>query len=521
MNSFLSFWRVGHVAQFLAALVVSCAIALTLTITTSSLVQARDKVSDGLQIIKPVRVGAVKQVELGLNKSLVVELPRDIRDVLVANPQVADAIVRTARKIFLIGNQVGQTNIFMFDNAGNTVLSLDLKIERDIGPLEELIEKYVPGSDVTVEIANDNVVLTGTVPNPLAASRAADLARVFVTGGEATTGQFTQTATSGENGGDSAISNPDGVRAVSQVVNLLSIEGEDQVHLKVTIAEIRRSVLKQLGIDFSAVEVGQTTSASIRDAVFGAAGFAQSGGLASTLSRTTDGGSVFSATIRALERANVLRTLAEPTLTAQSGREASFLAGGEVPVPVSSSLDDNGRVVITQELRPLGVSLSFTPVVQSPERISLTVNTEVSDIDTTRPLTFTGPTAIPSIAVRRASSTIELPSGGTMILGGLLRDDIRQASSGIPYLKKVPVLGPLFGSNNFIRNETELVIMITPYLVRPTARKNLERPDKNYALNGDVKNFLFNKLNRIYGGQNADTSQGTYKYHGNVGFIYD
>lgn len=518
MKNFLSYCDTKLGYRFFTITFLSLALMLTSLWTSITPAHANDRINSGLEVLRTTHVGATKRVELGLDKSVVIELPVDTRDVLVANPDVADAIVRTARKIFLIGNRVGQTNVFMFDGAGNTILSIDLKVERDIGPLAELIEKYVPGSDVTVEIANDNVVLTGTVPNPLAASRAADLAQAFVTGGEATTGQFTQTATSAQNGGDSAISNPDDERAVSQVINLLQIEGEDQVHLKVVVAEIKRSVLKQLGVDLSAAVNGQTTATIARSSVAGALGFPQAGGIESTIFRDIGGGDSLAATIQALERANAIRTLAEPTLTAQSGREASFLAGGEIPIPVSSSADaDGGAPTVETEFRPLGVSLSFTPVVQSPERISITVNTEVSDIDTTRALTFVGPTAIPSLSVRRASSTLELPSGGTMILGGLLRDDIRQSSQGLPYLKNLPVLGPLFGSNNFIRNETELVIMVTPYLVRPQSAKKLTRPDKNYALNGDAKNFLFNRLNRLYGGK-GQGAQG--KYHGNVGFIF-
>ncbi|MEP1444113.1 MAG: type II and III secretion system protein family protein [Hyphomicrobiales bacterium] len=472
---------------------------------------------NGLQVIKAGAVGATKTVSLGLNKSVVVELPRDVRDVLVANPEVADAIVRTARKIFLIGNQVGQTNIFMFDKAGNTVLSLNLAIERDVLPLADLIEKYVPGSNVKVEIVNDNVVLTGSVPNPIAARRVADLAQAFVTGGEATTGQFTQTATSGTNGGDSAISNPDGLgRQTSQVINLLKIEGADQVHLKVVVAEIRRSVLKQLGISLSAFQNGAQPFSFSRTAVAGATGAFQAGGLAGSVARTF-GDTDFSSAVQALERANVLRTLAEPTLTAQSGREATFLAGGEVNIPTSSSFDDNGNLAIETTARTVGVSLAFTPVVQSAERISISLNTEVSAIDPTQADAGAGGVTFPGVSVRRASTTIELPSGGTMIVGGLLKDDLRRTSSGLPYLKNLPVLGPLFGSSGFARNETELVIMATPYLVRPTARKNLTRPDKNFASPADSGTFLFNQINRIYGGKSGTNG----KYHGRVGFIFD
>ena len=492
---------------------LASAIVLT-TLQTGAM--AADK-KDGLQVIRTSTVGATKNVSLGLDKSLVVELPRDVRDVLVANPEIADAIVRTARKIFLIGNQVGQTNVFMFDKAGNTVLSLNLSVERDILPLADLIEKYVPGSNVKVEIVNDNIVLTGSVPNPIAARRVSDLAQAFVTGGEATTGQFTQTAVSGQNGGDSAISNPDSAgRQESQIINLLKIEGEDQVHLKVVVAEIKRSVLKQLGIDLSAFQTGASAFDFSRTSVASAAGVFQPGGLSGAVRQSIGNNGAFEASVQALERANVLRTLAEPTLTAQSGREATFLAGGEINFPTSTSIDD-GVLTIETTQRTVGVSLSFTPVVQSAERISITLNTEVSAFDPTQSDAGAGGVTFPGVSVRRASSTIELPSGGTMIVGGLLKDDLRRTVSGLPYLKNIPVLGPLFGSSGFARNETELVIMATPYLVRPTARKKLARPDKNFATPSDTGSYLFNQINRIYGGKAGANG----KYHGRVGFIYD
>ena len=517
-NSFSASAVLNRFMRLLVLPLLAATVALT-TLQTGAI--AADK-KTGLQVIRTSTVGATKNVSLGLDKSLVVELPRDVRDVLVANPEIADAIVRTARKIFLIGNQVGQTNIFMFDKAGNTVLSLNLAVERDILPLADLIEKYVPGSNVKVEIVNDNVVLTGSVPNPIAARRVSDLAQAFVTGGEATTGQFTQTAVSGQNGGDSAISNPDGQgRQESQIINLLKIEGEDQVHLKVVVAEIKRSVLKQLGIDFSANGGTALQGFALqRAAVAGVGGFFQGGGAAAGVSRSVGSNAAnFTTTIEALERANVLRTLAEPTLTAQSGREATFLAGGEVNLPTAVGTDeDTGAATITTERRTLGVSLSFTPIVQSAERISITLNTEVSSIDQTRAdSTGLGGVVFPGVSVRRVSSTIELPSGGSMIVGGLLKDELRRSSQGLPYLKNIPILGSLFGSSGYARDETELVIMATPYLVRPTARKKLARPDKNFAAPSDTGTFLFNQINRIYGGNGGANG----KYHGRVGFIYD
>ncbi|MGO4836078.1 pilus assembly protein N-terminal domain-containing protein, partial [Rhizobiaceae sp. 2RAB30] len=182
-----------------------------------------------------------KRVKLGLNKSIVIDLPADAYDILVANPAVADAVTRTARRIYLFGKSVGQTNIFVFGANGEQIASLDLAIERDVAGLEDYLKRFIPNSNIDVELINDNVVLTGTVDTPLDAQRAARLAGVFVSGGEATTGQYSQTAVGGSADGGVDINNPDHERRASQIVNLLQIVGEDQVTLKVTVAEVSRN----------------------------------------------------------------------------------------------------------------------------------------------------------------------------------------------------------------------------------------------------------------------------------------
>src|SRR5690606_567971 len=195
---------------------------------------------------------SAQRIKLGLNKSIVVDLPADAYDILVANPSVADAVTRTARRIYLFGKQVGETNIFVFGANGEQIASLDLAIERDVSGLQDYLKKYIPNSDITVELLNDNVVLSGTVDTPLDAARAAQLATVFVTGGEATTGQYSQTAAGGGATGGVDINNPDAERRTSRIVNLLQIIGEDQVTLKVTVAEVSRQVMKQLGVNLLA-----------------------------------------------------------------------------------------------------------------------------------------------------------------------------------------------------------------------------------------------------------------------------
>lgn len=428
----------------------------------------------------------VRTVKLGLNKSTVVDLPRDARDVLVSNPDVADAVIRTPRRIYLTGVAVGQTNIILFDRAGQQIVSIELEVERDPGNLEAVLDRFIPNSYIEAEIINDNIVLSGTVRTAADSRKAEDIAIMFANGG-----QNTIKAGGGED-----------IRR-SGVINLLNIEGEDQVQLKVTIAEVQRNVVKQLGIDWDIqnFNIGSVVLDAFTTRVFpinGATGYNEGS------ATWTDGQKSVGATIEALEQNGLLRTLAEPTLTAISGEKASFLAGGEFPY---QTVEDNSTKT---EFKPFGVSLSFAPVVLSEGRISLKVETEVSEI-----VPNGGDT--PSLNVRRASTTLELPSGGSMVLGGLIQDNVRQSLNGVPGLKKLPILGTLFRSRDYQRNETELVIFITPYLVKPTAPTSLTRPDKNLTTPDDLQATFMGRLNNIYGGGEKPT--GTYKGH--YGYIYE
>ena len=463
-------------------------------------------------------IGGSQTVKVGLNKSIVIDLPDDAHDILVANPEVADAITRTSRRIYIFAKEVGSTNIFIFDSSGRQLLSIELEIERDIAGLERYLEKYVPGSDVVVEMLNDNVILTGTVPTPQASARTVELARIFVTGGEATTNQFQQDL--GNNSGGTTIVFGTEGRQESQIVNLLSIDGEDQVHLKVTIAEIQRTIVKQLGIDLT------TSGLSVGNVDLNLFGdnphlLANPGSFSSIRSQYTGGGESISSILSALDQAGVMRTLAEPSLTAISGETASFSVGGEYNI-ADGKTEDDGTVEYQSRTVEYGVSLSFTPVVLSPGRISMRIRTEVSE--PTSEGTFIiprgGVPASPSPGVRRrqAETTVELPSGGSMVLAGLLKDDVRQTSSGFPGLRNIPVLGTLFRSREFHRFETELVVIATPYLVRPVARQKLARPDDNFMPSADgAANFL-GRLNRVYGKVEGELPEG--RYHGKIGFIF-
>lgn len=445
-------------------------------------------------------------IKLGLNKSFVLELGSDAYDILVANPAVADAVTRTARRIYLFGKSVGQTNIIVFGSNGEQIGNYEISVERDVAGLEGYLERFIPGSDIRVELLNDNVVLTGTVKTPLDASRAAQLATIFVSGGEATTGQFSQTASGGDASAGVSINNPDNTRRGSKIVNLIQIIGEDQVTLKVTVAEVNRNVMKQLGVSI----IGQAEGIQFGSVLANGSSMLEAGsGLG--------GASLLQGSITAMEQSGVLRTLAEPTLTAISGEQATFRVGGEFNVPSAVDTDDDGNREITLSKIEYGIGLEFLPTVLSPGRISLKVRTSVSE-PTSEASEQSNGVSILSLRKRLADTTVELPSGGSMMIAGLVQDDLRQSVNATPGLSKIPVLGTLFRSRQFTRNETELVIIVTPYLARPVARNELAKPDDNFNPASDGAGFFLGKVNRVYGTMKTNLPNG--RYHGVVGYIY-
>lgn len=451
-------------------------------------------------------------LQLGLNKSIVVDLPDDAADILVANPEVADAVMRTSRRLYVFGKEVGTTNVFVFDRAGNQMVNLDLSIERDVAGLDVYLSRFIPNSNIKTEIINDNIVLTGSVQTPQDAAQAAKLAEIFVKGGDATS-----------RGGNDffSIFQDNGS---SQIVNLLEITGGDQVTLKVIVAEIQRSVVKQLGINLLANRSGDSgiSFSSVTDNLAGAYGKPLSTAAGTALGGAL-GGVNINAYFEAMEEAGVMKTLASPTLTAVSGEKAVFKVGGEYNVVGESDASGDGLTYTFDKIE-YGIGLEFTPVVLSPGRISMRIRTSVSEPTTEGAQSISiganagSATQILSIRKRLADTAVELPSGGSMMIAGLIRDDVRQVVSGFPGLSKVPILGALFRSRGFVRNETELVIMVTPYLVRPVAESQLARPTDNFNPASDRAGNLLGRVNRIYGAASGNKADG--RYHGAVGFIY-
>jgi pilus assembly protein CpaC len=420
---------------------------------------------------------------LGIGRSTVIDLPRDAKDVLVANPAIANAVVRSARRAYLIGVAPGQTNIIFFDGEGRQIAAYDIEVGRDASGVREALRRVMPNSSIRVDAVNDSVVLSGEVANAAQAQHAVDAAAKLV--------------------GDP-----------EKVVNGLTIRGGEQVMLKVTVAEVQRNVLKQLGIDMNgSVGIGSAVVGFNTQNTF-------TNGAPNTALLPSYASPNFSidAQIRAMEQSGVLRTLAEPNLTAISGEPAKFLAGGEFPVVAGRSCDPQTGICETQiQFKEFGVGLNFTPVVLSEGRISLKVATEVSELSREGAILQQG-ISIPALRVRRASSTVELPSGGALVLGGLLQEQIRHNLTGVPALMNIPILGTLFRSRDYQTGQTELMIVVTPYSVRHTSPGKLAQPTDGFADPDDPSAILLGRLNRIYGGRGEMPKRA---YHGSYGFILD
>ena len=443
-----------------------------------------------------------QHIDLGVNKAIIVELPEDSRDVLVSNPDIVDAVVRTPRQVYVVGMKAGQSNAFFFTASGRQLLNLEINVQRDMPELKRIIERNIKGSDISVETINDNVVINGTVKNASDAAAAREMAIRYVT-------------------------DPGKALNKEGVINRLGIRGGEQVMLRVRVAEMQRNLSKQLGVDFKAAfDIGKNLPISLSSSnPFSLLGQALSSSSKYGIGSLTQGNSVEGA-IRAFERSGLVHTLAEPSLTAVSGEAAKFLAGGEFPVPVSRDRDGNVQI----EFKPFGVGLGFTPVVLAEGRISLHIQTEVSEItgensfvsqggigldSQGNPISVPGVT-IPGLRVRRAETTVELPSGGSMVMAGLLSQSTKQNIDGIPGLKNLPILGALFQSRDYQSGETELVVIVTPYIVDATSPKNLASPTDGFVMASDAETILLSRLNAVYG-EKGKQPQGTLK--GPIGFI--
>ena len=471
-------------ASVTTALAVAFAAAL---VCSMGIVKAGEPVQAGVEVA--AGDAGSRFVPLGVGKSVVIDLPRDVKDVLVANPEIANAVVRSTRRAYLIGVKIGQTNVYFFDAEGRQIAGFDIALKRDLNGVRAALKHTFPNADITAEGVADGVVLLGTVASATESQQAYDIATRLV--------------------GDQ-----------SKVANNITIKGRDQVMIKVTVAEVQRNVIKQLGVDFNgSLGYGVAALNFNTDNPFSANGQA--------LSNTFFTGTVktVSATVQAMERAGVLRTLAEPNLTAISGESANFIAGGEFPVPggyVCALTNGINNCQLSITYKRFGVGLNFTPIVLAEGRISLKVMSEVSELTKDGSITLSqanNNVIIPAVQVRRAETTLELPSGGSLAMAGMIQDQTKHQINGVPGLMQLPILGTLFKSRDYINSQTELLVLVTPYIVKSVARKDLSRPDDGFVDSSDPAAILLGQFNRIYGSSGQITSQNGYR--GNYGFIID
>ncbi len=445
------------------------------------------------QSIIKIRHGDKKSrnIKIGLNKSTVVELPAAVSDVLVSNPKMLDAVVHTSKRVYLIGMKVGQVNVFFFDKSGAQISTLEVKIERDVAQLRNTLNRLISGSNISVETIGDNIILTGSVRNPADATRAKDIAqRMFIGVSE----QNKQTDGGSEGG---------------RVMNMIVVQAKEQVMLKVIVAEMSRKVAKELKIQMSSavfsgnIATGLINTPSLLPGTSALANDNTPAVLTGINTLWNSGRNQITQNIKMLEENGLVKTLAEPTLTALSGETAKFHAGGEFGYPISSGVGSDRTYSI--EYKKFGVQLNFTPVVMSENRISLKIKSNVSELNDTITV---GDYTVPTLSQRETETTIELPSGGSMVIGGLIQERIRQNIDGLPGLKDLPVLGALFRSSSFLKEETELVVIVTPYMVNPVATSKLEFPGRGFAPASDAKRNFLGRMNRVYGHRKEPVRRG-------------
>ncbi|HEV8326308.1 MAG TPA: type II and III secretion system protein family protein [Nitrospiraceae bacterium] len=406
----------------------------------------------------------IQKLELTSGKSKVLDLPVAIKRASLANPDVADTVVLSPTQLYLTGKTTGVTNLTLWNESGKMIGMYDIVIAPDLSRLKENLHKTMSEEQgILVTSSHDHITLSGTASSANNLSRALSIAEAY---------------------------------APKKVINSMQIGGVQQVMLEVRVAEMNRELVKRLGINFSAIGPNEfgvsllgglttltaftnpgvgggaaTVTTAVSQAIQGVFGF--------------DTGSLsWTGFIDALKEQNLVKVLAKPTLVALNGQEAAFLAGGEFPIPVPQAFG-----LVTIQFKKFGVGLVFTPNIMNSKHISLNVAPEVSELDFTNALRTQGFT-IPAITTRRATTTIELADGQSFAIGGLMRDNVRETVRKVPFLGEIPILGALFRSSSFQKNESELLIIVTPHLVKPLDMTAQTLPTDYYVEPNDFE-FYF------------------------------
>lgn len=478
----------------LRAAIIGLLLAATGVATGPALAQ-REMISGEeaiLRIASPTQLPISRRVVLGLHKAMIIELPVDAQDAIISQPNTIDATVLTARRVLIYAKSAGEANVFLLGRDGRKLVMLDVTVKRDLTDLATIMHRNLPGSRIKVEASGEGVILSGTVARPADASRAEELALQHL--------------------------------GKVPVVNLISTSAKEQVLLKVTVAELQREAIRRLGVNIpdAVAKAGSVTFAKVMQNSFpiSSVGVAPGLFLAPGVSPAIGSGSVLQGTaawngnsitgmLESFERVGLARTLAEPTLIAISGEAAKFHAGGEFPIPVNQANN-----TISVAWKQFGVSVAFTPFVLDQGRISLKVAAEVSELSSQGAVTLQT-IAIPAVQVRRAETVVEMPSGSALAMAGLLSEQTRRNVDGVPELKNLPILGALFRSQDYKSAQSELVILVTPYVVRPTETAQLSRPDDGLVAPSTLRGLVLGHLHRVYGNIPRHALKGEY------GFIVD
>lgn len=462
-------------------------IAVVVLILLPVNVQAKD--------MQPLRMNEIDRIEVSVGKSVILESFANVRKVSVAQPDIADVMILTPREIYLNGKSSGVTTLTLWGNKDRLLAALDVVVRQDTTSLKRILNTLLPNEDnLQIITANQSISVAGTVHDPSSIDTAMSLAEAYAPG---------------------------------KVINLVNVGGVQQVMLEVRIAEVSRSVLRRLGINLAYINTGQLLNGEVFYTFLNSlTGFNEDGefvlspNVNSAFTFRDGGGGNWSAFIDALKDNGLVKVLAEPNVICLSGQTGSFLAGGEIPVPVPQGL---GTVAI--DYRPFGVGLTFKPTVLGDGRINIEVRPEVSELDYTNAISLNGAT-IPAITTRRVETSIELHSGQTFAVAGLVRDSMRESISKFPGLGDVPVLGMLFRSSEFQKSMSELVIIVTPHLVKPLDMAKQTLPTDGLIEPNDVEFYIQGKLEgtpsaekkpETMGEKGPEVTAGTEGFDGRVG----
>lgn len=475
-----------------------------------------------LAVVLPLPVAA-EEIEVQASRSTLIKSPHPMGEVIVADPTIADVHAHGSSYLSVLGKRPGTTTVRIFDKDRKLLQTYDVHVGYDLVAIRQALKNFLPDELIGVEMVNTNIALTGQVSNATAADRAVRIVSEFVQGKAG--------SNSGKTAGGGAAAENLGI------LNLLQVTSGQQVMLRVRVGEIQREALKELGVDLSAFNIAGSGSLIFGTGA-GLPGFFPpldgsdnrvpgsfiisdpltdaNGSRGILLGQYTRNNRSVGGMLRALEHDGLFKLLAEPNLVAISGEEAEFLAGGEIPIPVPQG--GSGSTTISIEYKPFGVAVRFRPFVLNENRIRMEVQPEVSELDSANGVTISGFT-VPALSTRRAKTTVELAPGESFMIAGLIKDQVRSSIEQLPGVKELPVLGALFRSTNFQRNESELVIAVTPYIVDPMKSSDVRLPTDNFAPASQMEMLFYGTLGALSGGT-LQLSQ-TPSAEGPIGFMVE